>query len=213
MLTKTSIMSGKLYVHHDDRQRANSVIISSHGGYYRDNFTFHVGQDCLPGTKIHFYQPHGEVLSLNIGNSTTGKVTPIETHSGDKEPNVINYRLSKFQGAKHGSESETYDVIGKVIESARGEHRQNDYQLRRDNVDRFRNIQLERELTESEAKQLGMWESLLNGWGDIERRDVATIRNRFYNDSVYLKDAVQALQRHNRSYLDIYCSFCRSYTG
>lgn len=178
-------LGNKLYLWHSGT-RKQSVVITSHGGYSMSNRPFKVPAHMT----IHFYAPHGFILSdPSIKSVTTGTIKPFDSYGpGAWCP---NYKLTKYQGSHGGKPGKPAETYGDI---AQGMHR--DAEIA--HTEQF----LGRPLNEEE---LGRIRHVV--------MDVITIRNRKLMKSPTLEEVIQTMGSKGVRYTHVHCSFCRCRMG
>jgi hypothetical protein len=164
-----------MYLFRSPIKECNECLISAHGGYYTDMYSFYVPTNVV----IKFYGPQGNELTdpgvdflvRQIGQNKKPKV--FEELSGKKGDWCTNYILSKYQTNKKTCETykdirNTIDIVSKMYKNSKPE----------DGIVPFH---------------------------------VLTIRNRLnLEPDVNLKNAIDAVQQHDKDITVFHCSFCRS---
>jgi len=164
-----------------DRE-TDHLIISAHGGYW--NLFGPLGSSSIPvpdWTRLHFYAAHGSTISdPEIYPLMRGDYQVSETVSPGSR--VTDYTLSKYQG-RHGNRNETYTSIDRHIDR---------------NIDHLSYIAEQAALGVSSQRNFGF------------RFHVLTVRNRWFQFSPTLSEALATLDRGGWRYENIHCSFCRN---
>jgi hypothetical protein len=168
---------GQIYVWTIGTKRNTKAVISAHGAQTWSSSGFKV-----PDTvTLWFYQPNGYLLQdPGLINVIYDEVKPKEHVTGGK---YQDYSLSKYQGAKHGSEAESYK-----------------------NIPAFG-------ITETELTELGWTKEQLSTMKrPRDDLDIITIRNRRMRSDPTLKEVIKEVTAAGYAYTDYYCSFCRGPT-
>ena len=201
-----SALGSQLWLHHGDRL-GKSVLISSHGSYYKDNIPFSFA-DVQAGTRLHFYSASDIEANRNVEHMLVNRNHKIIETIGATDPAPPNYVLSKWQGYHGGGKiPETYATLGDAIAEARNPAKT---QRRQNVLADYRAALDDKELGLAEKALSGIREVLAETRWDFDPVDVLTIRNRHWHDKyVFLHDAVIEAQRLRPSYKDFLCVFCR----
>ena len=170
-------LGNKVYVWTRGGGKANqqqAAVISSHGGQAIFNGKF----DVKAGMTLHFYCPHGWVLSdPSLHDVILGNAIIKETVTGARR--YADYKLSKYQGQKHGSERESYANIAPLG------------------------------MTDDDLVGIGFTREQLAARPTPLPLDIITIRSRDYRVSPMLSDVLKLLRDKGWNYQTIHCSFCR----
>ena len=167
-------VDGRYYVWTIGGKVNKSAVISAHGAQTWVNSKFKIPDN----VKLHFYQPNGYLLQdPGLINVIYDEVKPLETVSGGKSQ---DYSLSKYQGAKHGSDRESYQ-----------------------NIPSFG-------ITKQELLDLGFKEADINNMKKArDDIDIISVRNRRFKTDPVLSDLIKSVHNAGYKYTDFYCSFCR----
>src|SRR5438874_1473571 len=127
------------------------------------------------GQEFVFYGPHNWTLKdPGLLRILYGEVHPLETV---KDGNVQDYSLSKFQGAKHGSNQESYDNLA------------------------FAGV------TEDELLGMKWKPDQIAAMKKLRALDIVTIRNRRFSTDPMLSWVGKELKKHGWTYKTFHGSF------
>jgi hypothetical protein len=165
----------QIYVWTIGSKKNTKAVISAHGAQTWATSGFKVPTN----VKLWFYQPNGYLLQdPGLINVIYDEVKPLNPAvEGGK---CQDYVLTKYQGAKHGSEAESYK-----------------------NIPAFG-------ITETELTELGFTKEQLETMKrPRDDLDIITIRNRTWHSSPTLKEVINMTHNAGYKYSEYFCSFCR----
>ena len=181
-------LGDRLYIF-ESSTTSHRCLITAHGGYWAGTKKFTVPN----GVTLHFYAPHGNVLS-DPGISflyNQPDMKPTETITGGHP--CYNYILSKYQG-RHGSQKETYEAIAGSVTGV--DTRLQNYQS-----------DLNKALDKGNERVVGV---LLKGAAGLRNAHVVTIRHRRLRTDVNLKYVIDKVRESYPEVTEFHCSHCRS---
>ena len=167
------------------------LLISAHGGYYKNTSSFEV-----EGYDVCFYGEHNKTLSdpgLKLLRFNDPIVVEQVPNKDTKQ--CLNYILSKYQG-KHGDNVESYKDIFTEMKKIDKAHQK--WRTKLINMD------------PSKSKSIDTYQKMLS---QNDGYNVLTIRNRWWKADQNLKAAIEAALKVVPTLKRIHCSFCRSLIG
>ncbi|MCH2202605.1 MAG: hypothetical protein MK102_11590 [Fuerstiella sp.] len=200
-MAKQVAIGEDLWLFHGNSGRSEFLCITSHGATLKTSFT-------VPrGIRLHYYAPRDHILKMHADFRLGIKVEE-EIDEGQVSP---DYDLSKFQGKKRGSETETYGSIMTRIDSTR---KSIDAGIK--SFEEFgRGLPQNNEMEKKMVRRgyVADFSSKVN----LLPMDILTIRARglrkFNIGNVKLSKVLETLRQNGIYYPYVFCSFCRYTSG